>query len=1079
MFDKMKKTVFPVVMVGLILALTLGTVVFAAGDFSIGGGDGSSYGLILEKKIGSDNKEETAQDKNYSFWISGESIQYGTHQKWVNGIVTVTGPKKETVYIDGCDSHVIVAEIRNDLTVKQLKNATALAKPELKTVILYDDILEIKGPKLIKNGDQWVEDLTDMHIQTSKVPAVQDVPELQGKYMVINGNPLIVDEDGDITGIGDAVELAVWTADIDATELSIDRNGIIPADKNRFYLTPTGDSVTFISDEIGRGDDREYVFHIDGKGEGEGTPISRSVKLKAGESVTLRNLPHDGYLVTEEPGFSIGEGQGDLEPRPVEVHVGPFSELTITKSKTFDSSTSNALKLVIRKTDEEATFVTEAVFQPRKNDTTASPDEGNVTDANAVTLDGENGGLGETGAQLNDETENSDGQESPEDIIAYLDEAISEPAIPQEVTVTGLTAGELYRVVDYEHGGFTVSYVNQLPMEVIARTEGNGMPVMVFTNTYDKKIGSLLLSKTVKDVKEDAPEEFTFTITLQDADGNNFADGEYLYTGGSVVEGVAPAADGMIKFENGSGTVTLKHGQSILIDGLLEGTCYTVSETMEQIDGEDAFKTVKINGKKVAASDGVVSTGEKVIASGENKVAFLNQNGGYDGPIGDKEDKTVDLVISKTVVDPENDDDIIIDDDDFIIIDDFFFDDDIIIEDDDFFGDDDIIIEDEEAEFTFTLTIKDANGKALKNDQLYVGGSSIDWVEPAESGYLSSGSGTFTLKHGQFITVRGLPVGGTYEVEEVATEDYPTAEINGKWVDAEDGVFSSGVCELSPKDNEVAFTNYKAVEIEDPDVPLVGLPKDELTITKTVKGAKEGDVEEFTFTVILKDAKGMDLVGFFEVQGGSVAEGVEPAEDDFVFLVGSYDFTLKDGQSVTLKDVPISTVYEVKETVTPDFPVVKVDDETVSAVDGVVSSGEGEIGKGGNVVAFTNQSSSVKDDIKEEEPKEDDPKKEDPTGENPKDNKPGEDPKKDGTSDGDYDSEDNRGVKGNNGGDSRLDEFDEQDGRVGGSKVKDTDIPKTGDSSQMSLWAMACVASFAAIVLLLWLRRKHLHKPSL
>ncbi|MCI8336710.1 MAG: hypothetical protein HFI72_06100 [Peptococcaceae bacterium] len=172
MFDKMKKTVFPAVMVALIFALTLGTVVFAAGDFSIGGGDGSSYGLILEKKIGSDNKEELAQNKNYSFWISGESVTQGSRQKWVNGIVTVTGPKRETVYIDGCDSRVIVAEIRNDLAIKQVNNATAMATSELKTVVLYDNVLEIMGPKLIKNGDQWLEDTTSMRIQVSKVPAV-------------------------------------------------------------------------------------------------------------------------------------------------------------------------------------------------------------------------------------------------------------------------------------------------------------------------------------------------------------------------------------------------------------------------------------------------------------------------------------------------------------------------------------------------------------------------------------------------------------------------------------------------------------------------------------------------------------------------------------------------------------------------------------------------------------------------------------------------------------------------------------------------------------------------------------------
>lgn len=1040
MFDKMKKTVFPAVMVALIFALTLGTVVFAAGDFSIGG-NSSSYGLILEKKIGNGNQEELAQNKNYSFWVSGESIERGSRTKWVNGIVTITGPSRETVYIAGCDSRVIVAEIRNDLTVKQVKNATTMVESQSKTVALYDDILEIIGPKLIKNGDTWTEDTTSMRIKISKVPVVQEVAELHGKYMVITGKA--VDENDSIIS-DDVKEIAVWTADIDDTELSIDRNGVIPADKNRFYLTPTGDSVTFISDEIGKGDEREYVFHIDGKGE-HGTPVNRTVTLKAGESISLKKLPHDSYLVTEEPGFSIGEGQGILEPRPVEVHIGPFSELTITKHKTFDSLSENGLKLVLRTADEDATFVAEAVFQPVETDTPEGPDgEDDISGIAEEKFTGAENGLDGT-------------EENPAVVAETLDKPVAlAETTPQEVTVTGLTAGALYRVVDYEHGGFTVSFVNQLPVEVTARSDSNGMPETIFTNTYDKKIGSLLVSKTVNGTKEGLPEEFTFTLTMQSPDGTDF-NGEYLCTIGSSADGAATTADGMIKFENGRGTVTLKHGQFIRIDGLLVGTRYTVSETMAKIDGEDAFATVKINGKKVTPVDDMVSTGETLIVEGENEVAFLNQTSGGDGPVGSNDDVT-DLVIRKTVVNPD-DDDINIDDDDFIIIEDFFFDDDdIIIEDDDFFGDDDIIIEDEEEVFTFVLTVKDAGGRPLKDHQLYIGGSFIDGVEPAESGYLFCGSGTFTLKHGQFVTVKGVPVGGTYEVEEIVTENYPTAEINGEWVEESEGMFSSGVIKIARDDNVVDFTNYMVVEIEDPDVPLVGLPEDELTITKTVKDAKEGDAQEFEFTLTLKDAQGRDLVGFYEFTGGSIADGVEPAADDFAFIVGSYSFILKNGQSLTMKEVPISTVYEVTEKAVADFPVVKVNGTVVAVADGIVSSGEGEVAKGGNVVAFTNQKDASDDD----DPKDDDVK--------------GDDPEKDDTPNGGGDSENDHGEKSEQGDNSHL---DKQDGEVDGKGKKDTDTPKTGDSSQIAAWAMVCGASFAAILLLLWWRRKHLNKPSL
>ena len=161
----------------------------------------------------------------------------------------------------------------------------------------------------------------------------------------------VLDEEGNVIS-EDVKEIAVWTADIDDTDLSIDRNG---------------------------------------------------------ESIPLRQLPHDSYLITEEPGFTIGEGQGTLEPRPVAVHIGPFSELTITKHKTFDEASENALKLVIWIADENATFVTEATFQKAESDAGA-------------------------------ETENSD------EPMVFADL----PA--QEVTVTGLAADTLYRVVDMKKG---------------------------------------------------------------------------------------------------------------------------------------------------------------------------------------------------------------------------------------------------------------------------------------------------------------------------------------------------------------------------------------------------------------------------------------------------------------------------------------------------------------------------------------------------------------------------------------------------------------------------------------------------
>ena len=103
------------------------------------------------------------------------------------------------------------------------------------------------------------------------------------------------------------------------------------------------------------------------------------------------------------------------------------------------------------------------------------------------------------------------------------------------------------------------------------------------TNTvpdFDLKTGSLTISKTVVvpgnlglDAEAANQKDFTFTVELKDAAGNALT-GEYAY------KGEGDAADGTIK--NG-GKITLKHGQSVVISGLPEGTQYTVTET--KVDG--------------------------------------------------------------------------------------------------------------------------------------------------------------------------------------------------------------------------------------------------------------------------------------------------------------------------------------------------------------------------------------------------------------------------------------------------------------------------------------------------------------
>ena len=91
-----------------------------------------------------------------------------------------------------------------------------------------------------------------------------------------------------------------------------------------------------------------------------------------------------------------------------------------------------------------------------------------------------------------------------------------------------------------------------------------------FENIYSS--GNLTISKVVTGDAGDKNKEFTFTVTLTDANGNPL-EGEYSYTG---------SKEGTIK---SGGEIKLKDGESVTISGLPIGTKYTVAEAEANKDG--------------------------------------------------------------------------------------------------------------------------------------------------------------------------------------------------------------------------------------------------------------------------------------------------------------------------------------------------------------------------------------------------------------------------------------------------------------------------------------------------------------
>lgn len=147
--------------------------------------------------------------------------------------------------------------------------------------------------------------------------------------------------------------------------------------------------------------------------------------------------------------------------------------------------------------------------------------------------------------------------------------------------------------------------------------DGNKVPAE-FTNTYNSY--SLEVMKTVQGNFGDLGDTFTFYITLGGADGkdNNYASATV------TVSDAANAANGKTwTIGGGQQTVTLKHGQTIIVSNLPVGVTYTVTEKKTNDDG--TAWVYDTTGEAVAINDVLPSISAN---NNENKVEIVNKHEG-------------------------------------------------------------------------------------------------------------------------------------------------------------------------------------------------------------------------------------------------------------------------------------------------------------------------------------------------------------------------------------------------------------------------------------------------------------------
>lgn len=229
-------------------------------------------------------------------------------------------------------------------------------------------------------------------------------------------------------------------------------------------------------------------------------------------------------------------------------------------------------------------------------------------------------------------------------------------------------------------------------------------------------------------------------------------------------------------------------------------------------------------------------------------------------------------------------------------------------------------------EWKFTIELKNADAP-LSGNFRYKGGSIVTGVDQPPDDTLtfnSDGKATISLKHGQKITIEGIPANVIYTVTEDKADGYETTP---------DGGTTSGKIEAN-KTATAAFTNTKDVF-------------QSLTVEKTVGGA-DGDKEKsWEFTIELKNADGMALNGRFNYKGGNI-EGVIPPEDGTLTFGndGKATIQLKHGQKITIENIPVNVTYTVTETEAGE-------DGYVTTPDGGAASGEIKAGTDATA-SFTN-----------------------------------------------------------------------------------------------------------------------------
>ena len=196
------------------------------------------------------------------------------------------------------------------------------------------------------------------------------------------------------------------------------------------------------------------------------------------------------------------------------------------------------------------------------------------------------------------------GETGTTEALPYGKYTIVEPATENTFAVNGFQ----YNGVTWAGDGTVTSDPVGIQVDV---NEHDKTYAVTAENSYTE-LGSLSLTKTVTGIGSQT-RDWNFTLTLA---GNTGANPKFEFSG-------VKAADAKYaQNEDGTYTVTMKHGVTLTVTGLSSGTTYEVSE---QEAGQDGYSTsASKNGSSVPYADGELKVTGTVRQDEANAVVFTN-----------------------------------------------------------------------------------------------------------------------------------------------------------------------------------------------------------------------------------------------------------------------------------------------------------------------------------------------------------------------------------------------------------------------------------------------------------------------